>query len=84
MPTYWRKPLGNEKLVRTGYGYVPESVLTGLNISSYEYAQDKRSKRRHSKRKSVMNGDAFKPGGHLYHLTAAYAAENEKEKANDK
>jgi len=84
MPTYYRKPLGNEKLVRTGsLGYVPESVLTGLDIPYYEIAQNRRDHNRKNKRKAVMNGSAFKPGGHLYHLTEA-AQEAKKQESSKK
>lgn len=75
MATYVYRPLGEEKMVKTGHGYVPEGVLTGLRVPSYEYAQQRRARNRLNRRKSVMNGDAFKPGGHLYHLTSAYAEE---------
>jgi hypothetical protein len=66
MATVIIRPFGDKKSSKQGsYGYVPDANY-GIRYDALLAKQVKREHDRKKKRKAVMNGTAFQPGGHLY------------------
>ncbi len=66
MATIIIRPFGDKKSSKQGsLGYVPDGNY-GIRYDAMLAKQIKIEQERKKKRKAVMNGTAFQPGGHLY------------------